>query len=909
MSPPIGSAVPNKNPTIAAPYRIAVIMECPSKDDVEMRQPLSGTGGRMLTNMLSKCNVLRDACFLGYVFNHQLPYPAIRFLRFTDPAVVSSLATLKAQLDAFQPNVCLLLGGVSLQAAQDSRDIGSWRGSFFIGTKEPFLGRKCIGTFHPNECFSAYEKTPLLQFDVAKAVSEGTTKDLVLPKRDLIIPASFEDLINQMDNVLRDKPTIAIDIEGYVDAMSCISIATSPTHCFIVPFARRDGSSYWQDEEQEVQVWKRLAAILGSHEIGKILQNSLYDRFVLQYSYGLIIHNVIDDTMLKHWELYCELEKGLGFQASIHTKEPYYKGDRKTDDQTTFFTYCCKDSAITYEISNKLTAYLDADMQRHYGFNISMLNPLLYMELRGIKYDTTLAKKRLVEVQDYLYQFQYRLDVLSKCGFDFTKDRASLLADIKSICCYKRDANTPKKEYADDYYTIEDRLKNPAPLSDADKGYINSVCGMGMNTKSPMFKTLLYETLKLPEQYKKDPITKVERLSTDYEALLKIQKKSPHDAVVLALEIGELRTRTQMLGIHADKDGRIRCGYNIVGTETGRLTCYTSPTGSGYNLQTIPSESSLKPLEHPLHNGMRDLFIADPGYHMFQCDLSGADGWTVAAHCASLGDSTMFDDYKAGIKPAKVLCYLLRHGASSLVGKTRQEIYLLTKVISGKDWDYFACKIGQHGTCYLMGPRLLSNMIFIQSEGKVSMSQGDCEDLQRLFFIRYNVKIWHSWMQRNLSQCLSDPKRKHPYVTSASGFRRRFFGRYNEILGQALAHEPQANTTYATNLAAWRLWTDNENRISQEINDGRTMSNTLLGTERNDMVRCMSRSIRTALRIEPLHQVHDALVGQFKIEDTDWAVGKIKSYFNNEIVIAGIPLVIPFEGNYGSSWGNMKHAI
>ncbi len=86
----------------------------------------------------------------------------------------------------------------------------------------------------------------------------------------------------------------------------------------------------------------------------------------------------------------------------------------------------------------------------------------------------------------------------------------------------------------------------------------------------------------------------------------------------------------------ADPDGRVRCSYNVVGTDTGRLSCQGSPTGSGMNLQTVTKK-------------LRHLFLADPGYHFFQCDLAGADGWTVAAECASLGDPTMLNDYLAGI--------------------------------------------------------------------------------------------------------------------------------------------------------------------------------------------------------------------------------------------------------------------
>src|SRR5205814_4589608 len=98
------------------------------------------------------------------------------------------------------------------------------------------------------------------------------------------------------------------------------------------------------------------------------------------------------------------------------------------------------------------------------------------------------------------------------------------------------------------------------------------------------------------------------------------------------INIRSLATRQRMLSVGADEDGRIRCGYNIVGSDTGRITCYESPTGSGYNLQTIPKYD-------------RDLFMADDDHWMFQCDLSGADGWSVAAYCAMLSDRSMLDDY------------------------------------------------------------------------------------------------------------------------------------------------------------------------------------------------------------------------------------------------------------------------
>ena len=540
-----------------------------------------------------------------------------------------------------------------------------------------------------------------------------------------------------------------------------------------------------------------------------------------------------------------------------------------TPDQERFYRYCCKDSAVTFEINDKLTPKLDPAQTTHYQFNNLLLNSFLYMELKGIRYDTKAAKERLSEINKHIYTLQARLDRIAGFGVNPSVPREELTKRVKEAMCYKKDPNTPKKEFVEDYEKVVGLLLAATPLTDEQIGYINIACKWSMNIKSDKFKTFLYSTLKLPPQY--DPKTK--SLTTDYEALLKISKKQPHEAVTIAIELGELRTRAQMLAIKADNDGRIRCGYNIVGTETGRITCYTSPTGSGYNLQTIPDENHLKPKDHPLRLGLRSLFIADPGYHLFQCDLKGSDGWTVGAHLAALGDPTMLDDLRYGLKPAAVICYMLRHGNQSLAGKKRDEIKVLLKEVGKDDWDYFACKGGIWGTCYTMGYRKLDDHIFVQSEGMVALGSAKAQQFQQAVFMRYNVHLWHRWMERKLKQ-----KKE---LVSPNGHRRKFFGRATEILGQALAHEPQVNTTYATNLAAFKLWTDKENRRQEGVDS------------------------RMVLRIQPLHQVHDALIGQFRIEDTDWAISRIKSYFVNETVIAGIPIVIPFSGSYGSDWGNL----
>ena len=133
---------------------------------------------------------------------------------------------------------------------------------------------------------------------------------------------------------------------------------------------------------------------MARRDVPKVLQNSLYDNFVLSYGFGILIRNVVEDTMLKGWEIYSELPKGLGVQASIWTREPYYKFERKSDDSDILYRYCAKDSTVTLEICQNQDRFWKFGLT-HYHKN-EMLNRL-YMELRGIKYDQENVKKNLLK--------------------------------------------------------------------------------------------------------------------------------------------------------------------------------------------------------------------------------------------------------------------------------------------------------------------------------------------------------------------------------------------------------------------------------------------------------------------------------------------------------------------------------
>jgi uracil-DNA glycosylase family 4 len=814
QAPPTEVRVPNVFPTMAAPYRIAIIGEAPGKDEVDQLQPFVGPSGNLLNSLLNLAGLSRQAVFVGNICQYRPPDNDISVFKWDSHQITEGIAQLTRDLHDFNPNLCVLLGATALRWAKGTEaSIKYWRGSCF----RSLLGYKCMATYHPAYIMRTWEDLQVLALDLRRAAVEGRTPDLDLPERTLLIPddSSFGvQLITYLEGILRDKPKISIDIEGGVQGMSCLSIARSATESMILPFTGHEGTSYWDDLNEEL-VWLLFSKICSDPGITKVFQNGLYDLFVLAYTYKLVVVGPIEDTMPKHWEAYCELPKGLGFLASIYTKQPPWKDDRKTPDLKTFWRYCCIDSAVTLEINERLDSELtDPASLGHYHFNINMQRPLLYMELRGIRYDTPGAFARKSAIDQEIEQLNGRMEQL---------------------------------------------------------------CGRPMNTNSPKFTSYIYDELGLPEVKNRQTGNR----TANYEALLTLAKKTDLPVLHTAIKLRSLRTHSGMLSIHADEDGRIRCGYNGVGSETGRVTCYTSPTGSGYNLQTIPEYD-------------RDLFLADEGYYFFQCDLAGADAWTVAAHCARLGDTTMLDDMRSGIKVAKVVTGMFRNGPE-ISRLERTALRDRTEGVSKTDPVYFGSKCCQHGTNYGMGKVLLSQTIFIQSEGLVNITAADAERLQNLYLMRYyGVRMWHRWCEQEL---LTKGR-----LTSASGHTRIFYGRRKEhsTLKAFLAHEPQANTTYATNLAALRLWTDPQNRW------GYWRNRSDIEPACADLVRLSEQRHPDALVIEPLHQVHDALCGQFPKEVAQWATPKIREYFNNPLKIAGQDILIPFEGGYGDSWGNLK---
>ncbi len=805
--------LPNEFPRIDnVPYRIALVGNLPHNEDIHQGRMFSGYGGKLLERLLNIGGVMRNACFCGNLqqegtFNNQI-------LDWSGDDLTSGLLQLKTDLTDYNPNIVVLLGKDALRAAgRTDVTLDAIRGTFFVCSDlaSPFYGRKCMATFNPSDSIKFYDQVPILLFDLQRARREGLSPEFHPPQRTVVTGLSFEALTTALRRLRDDAFRLGFDIEGYgTTGVTCLSFAERPDYAISVPFSGHNEGSFWSPEE-EVAVWTLVSEILSDTRKTFIIQNYIYDMFVMFWRHKILVRGRVEDTMLAAWELNCELPKGLGFLCSLFTLEPYYKMDRVSEDREAFWIYNGKDSCVLPEILDAILRQLKEPARlAHYHFNMVLAPAIMYMQLRGTLFD-----------REGCLAFGRELEQQSK-----------LIGD--ELC--KQYPNFPK--------TADGRV--------------------GVNSYVKLAK-FLYEFLALPVQRKRSVGGKPGAITTDKVTLWNLNLKTPNPTLKRIIDIRRLeKMASDCTSLDTNDDGRIRCSLNIVGTDSGRFSSAESPAGTGRNLQNITKK-------------IRRFFRADPTKWYAQMDLGGSDGWTVAARCHMLGDFTMWDDYTFGLKPAKILVLILRHGVGvNNWDRSKIKEFADALDVDGADYDiYFSCKRVQHGSNYKMGEKTLADIVLRDSDGVIHLPPKEAHRFQQLYLSRYiGIPKWWSWVAQRLT--------KENGIQHASGHFRRFFGRPNddETLRSALAEEPQGNTTYATKLAIFKLWYDPDNRLP----DG-------------------------SLIIEPLHTVHDSLNVQFDKCRLEFAQHKIPTYFNNPITIGEKTFSIPYDGNYGPCWGECKEKL
>lgn len=722
-------------PTGPCPAKIMIVGEAPGEREVAEGQPFVGFSGQEMSKMLQEAGIMRSECFITNVVRIRPPGNDINAFiaqrksdisaqhimmrdKFVLPAVRDGFELLKREIEMCQPNVIIAFGNVALWALTGQWGITSWRGSVMECDLELALDYKpkVVPAYHPASILRQWSWRQIAIHDLRRAASQSKFREVIRPDYKFVIRPDYSTvltILHQLYQQVCERPgKIAVDIETRAGHTACVGLAWSATEALCIPLMcveRKDG--YWP-LEQEAAISFALYQLLTHPNCEVIGQNFSYDA---QYFWRHMhfLPRLKRDTMLTQHTLFANLQKGLDFLSSMYCEHHlYWKDEGKEWDAKTgedqLWTYNCKDAVITFEVDTAQQAAVDQMRLREvHDFQQRLFWPVLESMNRGLRVDTS-----------------------SRADFAM-----SLMDEIA------------KREQ-----------------------WLIDTLGEPLNIKSPLqMKRMFYETLGQKPVLSR----KTGGVTCDDEALRKIAEREPL-LLPVTKKIAELRSLGVFLSTFVnaplDIDGRMRCSFNIGGTETYRFSSSKNAFGSGLNLQNIPKGGGDDELELP---NVRSLFIPDPGMTFFDIDLSSADLRIVVWESDEPEFKAML---KEGLDPYTEIA---------------KEFYN-DRTITKKDPRRQTFKSFAHGTNYLGTAKGLAE--------RLGLGVHEAEKTQKWYFGRFpKIKKWQD--------DLKDQVYKRRMVQNVFGYRCYFFDRIEgTIFNQAAAWIPQSTVACLINRAYVKIY-------------------------------------------------------------------------------------------------------
>lgn len=310
---------------------IAIVSECLT-DGENFDRAVEYT----LDQMLSAAGIRRRDCFQTNVFNIKPRGGDVKNLcgpkavgvpgrapllrgKYIRNEFAGELARLDRQLTEERPNVIIALGPTAVWALTGEMGIRTTRGV----TRLSHLGIKVLPTYAPAAAMRQYSLRPIIIADFEKARSESAFPDYRVPERRIHIPESIDEILAFEREYFPNAAKLSCDIETKQEQITCIGFSPDPSLALVLPFFLHSGENYWPTKADELEVWGIVRRWLA--EYPTVYQNGLYDMGYLWRVYGIPAPASCDDTMLLHHALQPEMDKGLGFLASLYTNEPSWK--------------------------------------------------------------------------------------------------------------------------------------------------------------------------------------------------------------------------------------------------------------------------------------------------------------------------------------------------------------------------------------------------------------------------------------------------------------------------------------------------------------------------------------------------------------------------------------------------------
>jgi DNA polymerase-1 len=297
------------------------------------------------------------------------------------------------------------------------------------------MGTKFVPTYHPAHLLHSfsggeikgYWNRQVIIFDFKRALEESVSPILQLPSRTLQIAQNSGELHGFLERY-KHHLTLSVDIEAGGHCLPiCIGLAFNKHHGMTVPLWNRDGISTIPDSDL-ASMWLMLSKVLWEKDI--VGHNFNYDRDKIR-RLGFAIRRIHSDTMLKAFAINPELPKGLAFNTSIYTREPFYKDEGMYEGSyRDLLLGCARDACVTYEVNDSMDSDLDELGMRKFYENFLMTLPDFYLEIEnnGFRVNETRRAELITKYVEWDERLGYEMFQLA--GVDVNPNSSEKVSNL-----------------------------------------------------------------------------------------------------------------------------------------------------------------------------------------------------------------------------------------------------------------------------------------------------------------------------------------------------------------------------------------------------------------------------------------------------------------------------------------------
>ena len=457
-----------------------------------------------------------------------------------------------------------------------------------------------------------------------------------------------------------------------------------------------------------------------------VFHNAKFDLKMLEYHFNFKFPRV-SDTMLMHYVL-DETQGSHGLKSLAMKYTDYGDYDSKLDD---FKTQYCKDHKIlkgdfTYDL-------IPFDIIAEYAaIDTAVTYDLYQMFLKKIKNNVQLKKV----YTELLVPGMLFLKDVEENGVPFDSDRLKKVQQVMHIDIENSVAEL--YSYPEIHQFEQDNGSRFNPNS------------------TQQLRKLLFDYIGLKPTGK---LTGTGAASTDAEVLKKLAEEHPIPQLIL-----DIRQKSKIKNTYLDKiipeldtDGRLRTGFNLTSTTSGRLS-----SSGKLNMQQLPRDNA----------AVKGCIKARPGYKMLQQDLATAEVY-VAAVLAD--DKNLQNVFKSGGD--------LHSTVAKMVFNLPHEV---AEVKDKAPTQRQAAKAITFGIMYGSGPAKVSETVSKDSGKPFSIQQAK-ETIAKYFDTFQKLKTWLELSKEDIEA--------NGYIYSILGRKRRLPNVFSADKGIA-SHEVRSGINF-----------------------------------------------------------------------------------------------------------------